>query len=61
MTIIAENTFAAACYDQNTIADLEVALAGAADELDMREWGLTEAEWREQIELAIAALREDVQ
>jgi len=61
MTIIAENTFAAACYDQNTTEDLELGLLGEADEADMDAWGITAQEWREQIELAICALREDAE
>lgn len=60
LTQIALNTFAAACYDQNTIEDLEVALAGEPDQTDMAAWDLTADEWRDQIRLAIAALREDV-
>ena len=55
---IESNSFAAACYDSNSINDLKAALAGAADKNDMAEWGLGETEWREQIELAIAALEE---
>lgn len=57
MLRIADNTFAAACFDQNTIADLVEAMAGPADATDMATWGLTEAEWREQIEIALAAKR----
>ncbi len=60
MTKIAENTFAAACY-MNSIAELEAALAGPADATDMREWNLTEQEWRDEIALAIKAKREDAE
>jgi hypothetical protein len=59
MAHIADNTFAAACYDQNSIADLETALAGEPDATDMATWDLTEEEWRAQIEQALAAKRED--
>ena len=58
---LADNTFAAACYDQNTIADLEAALAGEADVIDMQTWNLTESEWRSEITKAIAALRADAE
>lgn len=51
------NTFAAACYDMNSIDELEQALKNGPDTADMNEWGLTESEWREQIELAIAEKR----
>jgi len=59
MTRIDENTFAAACYDQNSIIDLEKALADGPDQTDMLTWALTADEWRQGIELAIATLRED--
>ena len=61
MTDIAENTFAEACYNENSIKDLETALAGDPDKLDMAEWNLTAYEWRDQIKMAISALREDAQ
>ena len=51
---IESNTFAEACYDMNTLKELKAALTQDADESDMKEWNLTEQEWREQIELAIA-------
>lgn len=51
--------FAEACYDQNTIADLEAALAGAADPVDMAEWSLSEQEWRDAIATAIRFKRAD--
>lgn len=60
MPLIAENTFAAACYDQNTLADLEAKLSGEPDAIDMHDWNLTADEWRAQIALAIAASREDI-
>ena len=58
MTTIANNTFAAACYDSNTVAELEAALRGPANEQDCREWGITAEEWRESVEAALAAKRE---
>lgn len=58
MTTIANNTFAAACYDTNTAEELEVALRGPADENDCKEWGITADQWREQIQLALAAKTE---
>ena len=59
MIRIPSNSFAAACYDQNSLADLQKALDDGPDETDMKEWNLTEWEWRAQIELAMAAKRED--
>ena len=55
---IQENTFAEACYECNTIKQLEHALTIEADKDDMEQWGITADEWREQIKLAIAALQE---
>ena len=59
MTTIANNTFAAACYDTNTAAELEAALRGPANEQDCAEWGITPEEWREAVEEALAAKREE--
>lgn len=59
MTTITENTFAAACFDQNSVAELEQALAGKADTADCAEWNLTPEQWRAEIELALAAKREN--
>lgn len=53
------NTFAEACYDMNSISELEIALAGDADATDMNEWGITAEEWRAQIDLALAEKRAD--
>lgn len=53
------NTFAAACYENNSIAELEQALNDGPDATDMNEWGLDESEWREQVELALAEKRAD--
>ena len=59
MTTIANNTFAAACYDTNTAAELEAALRGPANERDCAEWGIAPEEWREAVEAALAAKREE--
>lgn len=56
---IQENTFAEACYNQNTIAELESALKGEADTGDMDAWSLTAEEWREQVKAALQAKKED--
>lgn len=59
MTAIADNTFAAACYNTNTAAELEAALQGHANEQDCAEWGISPKEWREAVEEALAAKREE--
>ena len=49
--MIEPNTFAEACYNGNTIDELEA--ADCPDEFDMDEWDIDEDEWRESIELAL--------
>lgn len=53
------NTFATACYDQNSVGELEQALRDGPDATDMTTWNLTAAEWTEQIEIALSAKRDD--
>lgn len=54
---IPENTFAAACYEQNSIDELEQALRDGPDSSDMQEWSLNAEEWRDQVQMALDALR----
>ncbi len=58
---IKENTFAEACYNTNSIEELQAALAAPADVTDMKQWGLSEDEYFKQIQLAIDELAEDHQ
>lgn len=55
MRHITENTFAAACFDQNNGDELRAALAGPPDSADMKAWDLTPQSWRAAIETALAA------
>jgi len=57
--MIKENTFASACYEQNTVKELEDALSCGADETDRRVWDITAEEWEEQVELAIEELKNE--
>lgn len=59
MNPITENTFAEACYNDNSIYELEQALIDGADEIDMKAWKLTETEWTEQIQLALNVLKSE--
>lgn len=54
---IKENTFAAACFDDNTAEELERAIQGSADKEDMKVWGISQDEWYEQIKLALEEKR----
>jgi len=58
---IQENTFAEACYNTNSIKELEAALNAPADENDMEQWGLSESEYFEEIKTALTELKEDEQ
>ena len=58
--MIRDNTFAAACFEQNSIEELETALRGDADATDCKTWGITPQEWRAQIAEALAAKRENL-
>lgn len=60
MESLKQNTFAEACYNQNSINELKIALSEEPDETDMRTWNITPIEWYEQIMLALAARREDI-
>ena len=56
-TQIKENTFAEACYNHNSIEELQESLVNGADEVDMKQWELTESEWAENVQLALSALQ----
>ena len=56
-TKIQDNTFAEACYNQNTIAGLQGVVI--ADKADMKVWGLTESEYFKQIQIALENLITD--
>jgi hypothetical protein len=43
------NSFAAACYDQNTIEELVTCLSGQVDRTDCDTWKLSDQEWRDAI------------
>lgn len=53
---IEDNTFAAACYNDNSISDLLDCISGPADYNDMIIWKITAKQWRDQIWRALAAL-----
>jgi hypothetical protein len=57
MADIESNTFAEACFNMNTIAELEQALRDGPDATDMANWNITADEWKQQIELALSELK----
>jgi hypothetical protein len=48
------NSFAEACYDQNSFEDLDEALRSGLSCDDCDTWKISHEEWREQIEKALA-------
>lgn len=52
---IKENTFAAACFDDNSIEELETALMSPPCPLSMSDWGLTPDDYYVEIECALSA------
>jgi hypothetical protein len=49
----ADNNFAAACYNDNSINELKKALSDGPDETDMNDWGISEDEWTDGIRAAL--------
>ena len=56
-TFIEDGSFAAHCFDNKTVRELKSLFNGDADPSDCRRWGLTAAEWRRNIEMALIALQ----
>lgn len=52
-----DNTLAAACYDANTIEELDAAVAGCPDLGECQQWEITPTEWRRQVLLALRVMR----
>lgn len=54
--------FAEACYDTNSISQLEEALKQrAADQTDCQEWKITPTQWRAAIAEVLAAKKADAE
>lgn len=54
-----DNNFAVACYNDNTINELEEVLSDSVCDTDCRAWGISMDEWRDAINAALFELRED--
>ena len=54
---IADDTYAAKCYDSRTIKELKSAFHRDADPEECETWRLSPSDWKENIEMALIALR----
>ena len=54
---LSDSSFAAACYDQKTVQELQSDFNGDADPEACEKWGISPDEWREQIAMALTAAR----
>ncbi len=52
-------SFAIACYDDNSIDELEIAFNGDPDETDLNEWRITPEQWLLAIATALIDKRND--
>jgi hypothetical protein len=57
--IIADNSFAAACINTSSVAEMVMALTSPADTYTLRAWELTEADYYAEIRRALTSVLED--
>ena len=55
-THLADDSFAAWCYDNLSLTEVRSAFERDADADECEQWGLTALEWKTQVEMAIMAL-----
>jgi hypothetical protein len=55
---LADDSFAAWCYDHLSLKELRSAFERDADTVECEQWGLTALEWKAQVEMAVIALAE---
>ena len=55
-THLADDSFAAWCYDNLSLKEARSAFERDADADECQRWGLTALEWKAQVEMAIIAL-----
>jgi hypothetical protein len=53
---LADDSFAAWCYDHLSLSDTRSAFERDADPAECERWGLTALEWKAQVEMALIAL-----
>ena len=56
-TFLMDSSFAAYCYDKKTFVWLKSAFQRDADLDDCDKWRLSRTEWKEQVEMALIAIR----
>ena len=52
-----DDSFAAWCYDRLSVVELCSAFERDADPGQCRQWGLTATQWKDQVAMALAALK----
>ena len=55
-TYLADDCFAAWCYDHLSLSEARSAFERDADPDECEQWGLTALEWKTQVEMAMIAL-----
>jgi hypothetical protein len=55
-TYLADDSFAAWCYDHLSLGEVRTAFERDADPDECDRWGLTALEWKAQVEMAMIAL-----
>ena len=55
-TYLADDSFAAWCYDHLTLKEVRAAFQRDADPDECKRWRLTALEWKTQVEMAVIAL-----
>jgi len=56
-TFLSDDSFASACFDSKTIKELKSAFNRDAEPDDCIKWGISSNEWKENIEMALIALK----
>lgn len=54
--LVSLSGFAEACYNDNSLSELIEALDGEASHADCVNWGISTGEWRDSVEMAVAAI-----
>ncbi|MCJ7830823.1 MAG: hypothetical protein MUP74_05490 [Desulfobacterales bacterium] len=54
-SLLADDSFAAWCYDNRSLRELRSAFQGDADPEECVHWNLSALEWKAQVEMALIA------